>query len=161
MIHRRKIKDTSDAIFAIKLIIKIYKQTIPNNSDVKILTEYYEDAINRIQKKFRGSDLSLFKLSEEWKSNKFQNIDHFEKFNVELISKCEALRDFVESKIGIEYSENKTIEQRIGTLEKSFKKFDEQLNYALNELATLKNKKKEQNDHTTVNNKIKLKKSMK
>ena len=155
MIHRRKIKDISDAIFAIKLIIKIYKKTIPNNSDVKILTEYYADALKRIQTKFRGVDLSLFKLSDEWDSIKFQNTNQYEKFNTELISKCDALRDFVESKTGINYSENKTVEQRIDNLEKSFKKFDERLNYAISELGSFNDWKKDLDENVILRNNTK------
>lgn len=153
MIHRRKIKDISDAIFAIKLIVKIYKKTIPNSSDVKILTEYYTDALKRIQTMFRGVDLSLFKLSDEWDSPKFQNSNQYEKFNVELISKCNALRDFVESKTEMNYSENKTIEQRIDNLEKSFEKLDERLNYAISELDTLNSWKKDLDENTAFRNK--------
>ena len=153
MIHRRKIKDISDAIFAIKLIVKIYKKTTPNNSDVKILTSYYTDALKRIQTKFRGVDLSLFKLSDEWDSTKFQNSNQYEKFNTELISKCDALRDFVESRMGMGYSENKTIEQRIDNLEKSFKKFDERLNYAITEFDTINDWKKILDENIAFRNK--------
>ena len=155
MIHRRKIKDTSDAIFAIKLIIKIYKKTVPNNSDVKMLTQYYADALNRIQTKFRGVDLSLFKLSDEWDLTKFQNTNQYEKFNTELITKCDALKDFVESKTGIDYSANKTIEQRIENLEKSFKKFDERLNYAIGELGTFNDWKKDLDENISSRGKTK------
>ena len=155
MIHKRKIRDVSDAIFAIKLIIKIYKKTIPNNSDVKILTKYYGDALKRIQTKFRGVDLSLFKLSDEWNSPKFQNTNQYEKFNAELIGKCDALSDFVESKTGMNSSEDKTIEQRIDNLEKSFKKFDERLNYAISELGTFNDWKKGLDENAILRNKTK------
>ena len=73
---------------------------------------------------------------------KFQNTSQYEKFNTELISKCDALRDFVESKTGMTYSENKTIEQRMDNLERSFKKFDDRLNYAISEFDSFNDWKK-------------------
>ena len=156
MIQRRKIKDIDDAIFAIKLILKIYKKTTPNVAEIKNLIQYYKDALKATQKNFHSTDLSLFKISSKWASFEFKDANQYKEFKKELISKCEALKDFLESKIEKNNSEEKTIEKRVENLEKMIKKFDERLDYVVSELGTLKNVKKELKKDRKQNTKNKI-----
>ena len=98
MIHRKKIKNIDDAIFAVKLIIKIYKNSTLNDSDVKTIINYYNDAIRIIQDKFQDTDLSLFKIDSKINFEVHRS-NQYKEFKKDLISKCEALKDFLESKI--------------------------------------------------------------
>lgn len=143
VIHKRKIKNIDDAIFAVKLIIKIYKKTTPNDSDAKIIMNYYNDAIKVIQNKFHDTDLSLFKISDSWINFEFHSSNQYKEFKKELISKCEALKDYLESKTDKEKLDDKTNEQRIERLENIVTKIDERLDYVISELGVLKNSKKD------------------
>jgi len=132
---RKKIKDINDAKSAIEHIIKIYKKISLNydNGDDVLVT--YQEAFNRIQKKFRGTDLSLFQIHVNVPTIEFTTPGELEDFRKELITKSEGLKDFLDSKKGKFDPEYKKIEERLEILEKKVKKFDEMLNSAAGELS--------------------------
>jgi hypothetical protein len=92
---RKKIKDINDAKSAIEHIVKIYKK-IPLNDDNVIGT--YHEAFTRIQKKFRGTDLSLFQIPVHGSTIEVNTKEEFENLWEELITKSEGLKEFLESK---------------------------------------------------------------